>query len=126
MPACDHPGHRRNQPGRVLVVRMYHDDDIGAGSKGLQVAGFLVASVPTIARMHQRTDAEILRQCGGRVGRRVIGEQHGIHDVLRQVIVGRLQSLTGVIGGHDHDDPHAIEHDQLTSWSGSSQSWTPD
>ena len=46
--AGDHACHRRNQGWCVLVVRVNHDDDIGARSKGFAIAGLLVAAVSVI------------------------------------------------------------------------------
>ena len=46
--ARDHTCHRRDERGRVLVVGMDHDNDVGAGFKGLAVAGLLVAPITVV------------------------------------------------------------------------------
>src|SRR2546422_2175130 len=48
MAAGDHRRHRRQEPGRILVVRMQHDDDVGPAPERLRVAGLLVAPVSPV------------------------------------------------------------------------------
>src|SRR5277367_4091570 len=46
--AGDHIGHGGDEGGIVLVVRMDHDDDVGASGEGFTVAGLLIASVAVV------------------------------------------------------------------------------
>src|SRR6185437_14235346 len=56
-----HAGHGRHQQGRVLIVGVNHDDDVGAGAEGLAVAGLLVAAITVVAVVSEGVQSQPLR-----------------------------------------------------------------
>ena len=105
-PVADHRDHRGDQLGRVLVVRVDHDDDVRAVLQRQAIARFLVPAVAEV--LHVRVDDRLrqrLRQGGRLVRAGVVDDDDQIDDALRQHLLVRLQQRLGrVVGGHDDDD----------------------
>ena len=106
----DHRRHRGDQPRLVLVVRMQHDDDVGAVRERERVARLLVAAVAAIGRMPVRRDAEAPGDRNGGVVAGIVDEQHFVDDVVRDRFVARCERLLRVIRGHDDDDLLSVQH----------------
>ena len=111
-PAAEHQvalagGDRRDQlrdPRRVvLVVRVEHDDDLGAGCEGRVVARLLVAAVAAVLGVDDDVEPELAGDLDGLVVRHVVDEDDLVDEVVRDVGVRPLERPRRVVGGH-HDD----------------------
>ena len=89
----------------VLVVRVEHDDDLGAGRKGGVVARLLVAAVALVLAVDDDVEAQLPRHVDRFVMRDVVDQDDLVDELVRDVGVGPLERLCGVVGGHDDDDP---------------------
>ena len=87
-----------------MIVGVHHDHDIGAGAQSFAVAGLLVGAIAVVAVVDEQLQAQITGDARGLIGAAVIHHDHQIDDVLRQVGIGHVQRLGGVVGRHDHDD----------------------
>ena len=108
----DHRGQRGDELGRVLVIRVDHDDDVRAGLERKAVAGFLVAAVAGVFLVDMDADAgELGRDLHGVVVAAVVHEDDFVHDALLVDFVHGLRDGFGrVVGGHDDDDFLAVIH----------------
>jgi len=89
----DHGGHGGNEFRRVLVVRVEHDDDIGPHVQRCQVAGLLVSTVSQVLFVDDRCNAETRRHGGGIVTARIVDQNHAVHKLEGDLMVGHLQGL---------------------------------
>ena len=108
----DHRGHRGNELRCVLIIRVNHDDDVGASFEREAVTGFLVAAVAGIFFVDVDFHAEELRgDFYGVVAAAVVHEDNQIHDALLVDFIHGLRDGFGrVVGGHDDDDFLAVIH----------------
>jgi hypothetical protein len=95
--------HGRHQLGRVLVVGVKHDDDIGASFERGLVAGFLVAAVAAVFGVNDGLESQLLGHHHGFVAAGVIHEDDFVHHVHGDLGARGLQGLARVVGGHDND-----------------------
>ena len=79
------------QRGIVLIIRVDHHDDIGAGVQRLAVAGLLVGAVAVVAVVNEQLQAQFARDAGGFVFAAVVDQDHQVHHVVRQVGIGHVQ-----------------------------------
>jgi len=98
----------RDQPGVVLVVRVDHDDIVGAPVERLPVAGLLVAAVPEIPLVADEGDGEVLGDLRGLVSARVVDHDDLVAAAGREPAEGDLQGFGRVVRGHDYD--RALAH----------------
>ena len=108
----DDRGHRRNQLGRVLIIRVDHDDDVRARFEREAITGLLVAAVAGVFLMHMHAHAEQRRRHLHRVvAAAVIHQDDFVHDALLEDFVHGLGDSFGrVVSGHDHDDFFSVIH----------------
>jgi hypothetical protein len=52
-PKGNHARHGSDQPGRILIIRVQHDDDVRAPAQGFAIAGFLVTPVPKVLMVNE-------------------------------------------------------------------------
>ncbi len=107
--AGDHAGHGGDEEGRVLVVGMNHDDDVGAGGERFAIAGLLIAAVAVIGVVDEGLHAELFGESGGLVLAGVVDEDLDVDDV-GQFAHGLFQGLFGVVGRHDDRDSFSVDH----------------
>ncbi len=119
--AADHAGvnvagDERDEGGEqgrgVLIIRMHHDDHVGAGGEGGGVAGLLVAAVAEVALVHD--DVGVLEGAGegdGLVAAGVVHHDDAVHHAGgHDLVVGAAKGARGVVGGHDDDDAAVVVH----------------
>ena len=92
------------QCGIVLVIGVHHHDDGGAGAQGLAVAGFLVGAVAVVAVVDEQFEAHFAGDLGGFVGTAIVHQDDQIDHLARQIGVGHVERLGGIVGRHDHHD----------------------
>jgi len=108
---ADHGNHGRNQLGRVLVVRMYHDDDVGTQFERRLVTGLLVAAIADVALVAHQFQAQIRGQGDRVVLAEIVHQNDFVHVILAtHFLVGTAQGFLRVVGGHDHDRAMAAGH----------------
>jgi len=105
----DHAGHGGDEQGRVLVIGVKHDDDVGAGGEGLAITGLLVPSVAVIAVMDEMLDAEFLRDFDGAVLAVIIDQDAGI-DEVGKLADGGFEGFLRIVGGQNYRDALAVDH----------------
>ena len=72
--AGNHTRHRRNERGRVLVIGMDHDNDVGSGIEGFAITRLLIAPIAVIFVMDKGVNAELFGEMGGVVVARIVDE----------------------------------------------------
>ena len=100
----DRPDDLRQKRGIVLIVGVHHHHDVGAGSQRFAIAGLLIGAVTVVAVVDEQLEAQFAGDARGFIRAAVIHHDHQVHHVLRQVGIGHVQSLGGVIGRHHHHD----------------------
>jgi len=108
----DHGGHGGDEEGRILVVGVDHDDDVGVAGEGLGVAGLLVGAVAAVGGVDGGVEAEIEGEGDGAVGAAVIDEDDVV-DEGGQLADGGFESEGGVIGRQDDRDTFAVDHEAM-------------
>ena len=106
----DHSRHRNNQFGRILIVRMHHDHDVGVHSQGLAIAGLLIATITEIGFVLKSGESQPARQLHRLVRAVVIHQQNFVNDALRDVVISLLQRLGCVVSRHDDDKFLSVQH----------------
>ena len=106
----DHCRHRGDQLRLVLVIRMQHDDDVGAFSQRQRIASLLVGAVAAILRMPVRDHAEAARHRQRRIVAGIIDQQHRIDDVTGNLKEAFLERFLGAVRRHHHDDLLSVQH----------------
>ena len=94
----NHAGHGGYQQRRVLVVRMHHDDHVGAGGQSFAIAGLLIAAIAVVAIMGERLQAEPVRDFEGAIGAVVVDENANV-DQVGQLPHRRFQCFFRVVSG---------------------------
>jgi glucose-1-phosphate thymidylyltransferase len=93
---------------------MKHDNDVGAQFERLAVAGFLIGAVAPVCRVLQNFERIDRSQALGNFESGVLGgiidKHENIYDTLGDLGKGFLESLGGIVGGKDTNDPFAVEH----------------
>src|SRR4030067_2957868 len=106
-----HRGHRGYQPGRVLVVRVDHHDDVRPELQGLGVAGLLVAAVALVLLVDYDVLYAELPANFHRIVRAAVVHKHDLIDNIKgDIIVGHDEGLLGMVGGHYDDDLFSVQH----------------
>jgi hypothetical protein len=104
LPLHDGLDDLRHQGRVVLIVRMDHDHDVGAGPERLRVTGLLVGAVAVVLVVDEDLEPQLPRDLERLVGGAVVHQDDQVDRVLRQLLVGEAQGPAGVVGRHDHDD----------------------
>jgi len=107
---CQHRRHRRNQPRRVLIIRMQHHHDIRTPRQRRRVARLLVAAIAPVAVMPDGMNAKLRRQCHGGISTGVIGQDDVIHNVVRNFRKSLPQRRGGIIRGHHDGNAFFVQH----------------
>jgi hypothetical protein len=95
----DEPGHRGDQLGGILVIRMEHDDDVGANLECFIVAGFLVAAIASVLFMSDdMVDAEFFGHGDGVVPAIVIYEDDFVDDIEWDLRIGLTEGKLCIVG----------------------------
>jgi len=106
----DHRRHGRKEARRVLVVRVEHDHDVRASGQRLAVAGLLVAAIPAVLRVHHVVHAKLPRHVDGAIHAGVVYQHDVVGDGAIDLGSGLPERRLRVVGGHDHIDALAGEH----------------
>lgn len=106
----DHGAHGAQELGRVLVVRVEHDHDVGLLLQGQPVAGFLVAAVTQVGLVPVRFDAELPGLVRGVVPAVIVHQDDLVHGVAGDFGNGLVQGFGRVVGGQDHGNAQAVQH----------------
>ena len=77
---------------------------VGAGAQGFAVAGLLVGAVAVIAVVNEEFQSQFAGDLGSLVGAAVVHQNDEIDHVARQIGVGHVERLGGVVRRHDHHD----------------------
>ena len=92
----------RQQRGIVLIIRVDHHDDVGAGAQSFAVAGLLVGAVAVVAVVNEQFESQLAGDLGGLVGAAVVHQDDQVDHVARQIGIGHVERLGGVIRRHHH------------------------
>ena len=106
----DHSRHRNNQFGRILIVRMHHDHDVGVHSQGLAIAGFLIAPITEIGFVLKSRESKPAGQLHRLVRAVVIHQQNFVNNALRDVVISLLQRLGCVVSRHHDNNFFSVQH----------------
>ncbi len=104
-----HAGHGRDEQRSVLVIRVKHDDYIGARGEGFAVAGLLIASIAVVAVVLEYEQAHAASQIDGAVGAVVVHQNADVHK-FRQFSHRDFEGLLRVVGGHYDRDALGVDH----------------
>src|SRR5664279_5458080 len=106
-------GHHACQGGdeqrRVLIIRVDHDDYVGAGGQGLAVASLLVSAIAKVTIVHEHGQPQSPGQLRSSVFAVVVHQDADIHQV-GDLPHRRFQRALRVIGGHHNRDPFTVDH----------------
>jgi hypothetical protein len=94
----------RDARGVVLVVRVEHDHDLGAGLERRVVAGLLVATVAPVLGVDDHVEPELAGDVHGLVRGDIVHEDDPVDQVVRDIGVRTLERPRGVVGRHDDHD----------------------
>jgi hypothetical protein len=108
--AGDHSGHRRDQPGGVLIIRVHHNDDIGAALQRLAIAGLLIRAIAAVFGMDDMVQAQLLGHVDRPIPAGIVHQDYVIHHVPRNFLVGAPQGELRIVGGHDDSDFFVMNH----------------
>lgn len=76
-----------------------------------RIAGFLIAAVSTVLRVHNRVNTKAMCKLNGIILRCIVNKQHLIHDIHGNFTVGSFQSSCCVVGWKDDDYFVVVEHE---------------
>src|SRR3989338_3238395 len=92
--------HRGDELGRVLIIGMQHDDDVGSELERLVVAGLLIGAIPAILRVaDDMSYPEFACDFACAIVACIIYENHLINDVEGDLGVRPTKSRLGVVRG---------------------------
>jgi hypothetical protein len=103
--------HGGQQLGRILVVGVQHDDDIGVRFERRAITGLLIPSVPAVLVVHDEVETQAPRDGGRIVTTRVVHHDDVVDHLPIHVSQRPLQRASGIVGGHDHGHPFAFDHE---------------
>jgi len=106
----DQVHHRRYEFGCILVVGVQHHHNVGTPRKGGVETRFLVAPIAPVAGMFEHAfDTQLPCQRRRLVARRIVGQDHLIHQGPGNPPEGLLEGSLSVVGGHN--DHHFLVSD---------------
>ena len=83
---------------------MEHDDDVGPVLERFEVASLLITTVAAVMPMRD----DLQPQPPGNLDRvilaHIVDEDDVVDDVLREIAIGPLKCLRGIVGRHGHDN----------------------
>ncbi len=100
--------------GIVLIIRVHHHHDVGAGPERFAVAGLLIRAVAVVAVVNEQLQPHVARDLGGFIGAAVIHQNDQVHHLVRQIGVGHVQRFGGIVGRHDDHDFGFVRHASLS------------
>ena len=103
-PVADDRDHRWNQLGRVLIIRVDHDDDVGPRFERQAIAALLVSTVALVHVMNMDLDAfQTARDGNCVIAAFVVHQDDAIDQLLvADFVISLSQGFGGVIRRHHH------------------------
>src|SRR4029077_2180578 len=105
----NHAGEGGDQQRRVRIIRVQHDDDIGARGQGFAVAGLLVTAIAVVAVVLENVQAQLVRKVNGAVRAVVIDQDADVHQ-FRHFSHRSRNRLLRVVGRHHDRDAFTVNH----------------
>jgi len=107
----DQVTHRMDQFGRVLVIGMQHDDNVGAKLERFVVARFLIAAVTeVVVVLDDVADADFARDGDCSIRTVVVHEYDFVYDVEWDLVVRLHERFFSLVGRKHNDDFFGMDH----------------
>jgi hypothetical protein len=99
--------------GEYLVIRMQHDDQIGAALKCQLIAGLLVPAVPTVALVPDSEDLVLARHVDRIIGAAVVDHDDVVDNTHWDYPQRSLQRALGIVSRQHNADFLLADHTPL-------------